>query len=133
LVLFAAAFGGAQDAAFIRDAGLRGTCVDNDVERLGQMADEFPAGWEFVPDDVFEFAETAFLEGWQWDVVSLDPFTNLMARCAAELDTWCALARRAVILGGGREKLRPPAGWRVTERLQRSSFNGGTFWTVLER
>ena len=37
--------------------------------------------------------------GRQWDVVTLDPFTSLVDRCAEDIGLWCQLARRLVVLG----------------------------------
>lgn len=131
LVLFAAGFHGRQDAIWIADAGLTATCVDVDAERLQEMADMYPEDWKFVAGDAFEFAAAA--TGYQWDIVSLDPFTNLIQDCADLLPLWCHLARRAVVLGTtGGTSFVSPAGWRVTEELPRSAFNGGVFWTVLQ-
>ncbi len=130
LVLFAAAFYGRQDAVWMADAGLTATCVDTDSGRLEEMRGMYPDGWEYVTGDAFEFAANA--AGREWDVVSLDPFTNLIQECADLLPVWCHLARRAVVLGTmGYTSFVSPAGWRVVEEVPRSSFNGGVFWTVL--
>jgi hypothetical protein len=130
LVLFAAAFWGRQDAAHIADAGLTATCVDLDRQKLDEMRRVYPDDWTFVDSDAFEYAKKRNVP---FDIVSLDPFTNLMARCADELPLWCSLATRAVILGSGSETwLRAPDGWDITDTRHRSDFNGGIFWTVLE-
>jgi hypothetical protein len=66
--------------------------------------------------------------------VSLDPPTSLFDRCAEEIGLWCALSARAVILGTGTDTMvRPPHGWELTDRINRSMFAGGVYWTVLER
>ena len=133
LVLFAAAFGGRQDAVWMAEAGLRATCVDLDAKRLVEMASAYPDDWSFSQADAFSFSESAAADGLQWDVVSLDPFTNLMQECANLLPLWCHLARKAVVLGThGDTDVVAPTGWRVVETLPRSSFNGGVFWTVLQ-
>jgi hypothetical protein len=131
LVLFAAAFGGAQDAAFVRDAGLHGTCVDKNLAGLEQG--DYPTDWAFVEADVFRWAPAQLVAGNRWDVVSLDPFTNHFDHCGMLAPLWCALARRAVILGcAGGTVIDVPGGWRITGKHHRSSFNGGTYWAVLE-
>ncbi len=131
LVLFAAGFYGRQDCVAIEEAGLRATCVDTDHEKLGAMTMAYPAGWEFVHGDAYEYAR---LTERTWDVVSLDPFTNQMQECATRLPLWCALARRAVVLGSdGRTSFIVPNGWTVAGEYPRSAFNGGTYWTVIER
>lgn len=131
LVLFSALWFGRQDAYWIADAGLAGTCVDVDGRRLDEMRRLYPAGWEFVEADAFEFARSAER---RWDVVSLDPHTGLFDRCATEIDVWCSLAREMVILGSGRStRVLAPDGWRIAGRTRRSDFRGGVFWTVLER
>ncbi len=128
LVLFAAAFHGRQDAIWMAEAGIRAWCVDTDREKLAEMEALYPDDWEFIVGDAFHVhpALDAF------DVVSLDPFTNLIQECADLLPVWCHLARRAVVLGTmGDTSFVSPAGWRVVEEVPRSSFNGGVFWTVL--
>lgn len=131
LVPFAAAFHGRQDAVWIADAGLRATCVDVDHEKLGAMVLAYPEGWEYVHGDAFAYAEAT---GRRWDVVSVDPFTAMFDRCAKALPLWCRLARKAVVLGtGAATEVAAPDGWAVVEVLQRSSFKGGVFWTVLKR
>lgn len=133
LVLFAARWYGRQDAIHVADAGVRGTCVDVDAERLREMAAVYPSAWEFVRDDAYEFgAAAAGVE--TWDVVSLDPFSEQFERCSALVDLWCSLANRAVVLGAGMDTVtEAPRGWRVAERRRRSSWGGGVYWVVLER
>ena len=135
LILFAAGFHGRQDAWHCADRGLAGTCVDTDGALLAEMEAVYPEGWEWHEADVFSFAAHAALEERMWDVVSLDPFTNLMDRCAEDLPMWCLLARRAVILGSGRFTVvdaHVPAGWRISDQRFRSDFHGGVCWRVLE-
>lgn len=130
LIVFAAAFGGLNDAAWIADAGLTATCVDNDPEKLDRMWLEYPDAWEFVCMDAYEFASVDR----QWDIVSLDPFTNDFNRCADNIEAWCRLAKRTVVIGTGRDTiLEPPTGWKVTRSLFRTSYEGGVYWKVLER
>jgi hypothetical protein len=130
LVLFAAAFHGQQDAVWMADAGITATCIDLDGGKLEEMRAVYPDGWQFVKADAFKYATNA---NRQWDVVSIDCPSNLFDRCAELLPFWCLLARRAVILGTGTGTvIEPPAGWRVSERLRRSNFQGGCFWTVVE-
>lgn len=131
LVLFAAAFHGMQDAVFLADAGLDATCVDVDHGKLDEMTLVYPEGWEYVHGDVFEYATTT---NRSWDLVSLDPPSNLFDRCAELLPLWCLLANRAVILGHGHDTaIVPPTGWAATFKMWRSTFAGGCYWTVLER
>lgn len=131
LILFSAAFHGVQDAIWIADAGLTATCVDTDLEKITEMSSAYPDGWEYVVGDAFQYA-TATKR--RWDVVSLDPPTNLFDRCAEYLPVWCLLARHAVILGcGTATKVVAPAGWELTGTLHRSNFRGGVYWAVLER
>jgi len=130
LCLFAAGFLGKQDAYWMANAGMDATCVDTDAEKLAVMKQLYPRDWEFVVADVFDFAAAADR---QWDVVSLDPFTNLYDQVGDLVDRWCALARRGVVMGcGRRQAIRAPVGWRVSEMVRRSAFHGGTYWAVLE-
>jgi hypothetical protein len=133
LILFAAGFHGRQDAWHIADKGLTGTCVDTDGALLAEMQTVYPEDWSWHEEDVFSFANFAALEGHMWDVVSLDPFTNLFDRCADLLPTWCTIARKAVVLGSGTYTVvDPPDGWRVSDQRWRSDFHGGIYWRVLE-
>src|SRR5690242_14568719 len=97
LVLFAAAFGGRQDAAHIRDAGLTATCVDTDPVALAGMERDYPADWTFVVGDALD--DQRYDDG-SFDLVSVDPFTGTaMDRSAERIAEWCRIARRAVVLG----------------------------------
>lgn len=131
LVMFCAAFGGNQDARWVRDAGLTATCIDLDQPKLHAMANSYPKDWRFLCGDVYEFpASTTDM----WDVVTLDPFTNQFDRCAGMIDDWCRLARHAVVIGTGAETIvEAPDGWEVTGTYQRSTYDGGVYWTLVER
>lgn len=133
LVLFSAAFHGQQDAVWIAEAGLTAECVDSDAVKVAEMVYAYPAGWIHTVADVFEYAARAARLGMRWDVVSLDPPSNLFVRCAFMLPLWCQLARKAVVLGcEGRDLAAVPDGWQETERLRRSHFLGGVYWAVFE-
>ncbi len=128
LIVFAAAFRGLNDASWIADAGLTATCVDNDGDKLSAMADDYPNDWEYVVANAWEWETDR-----RWDVVSLDPFTQDMQRCADSLPKWCKLARHAVIVGTGRNTvIDVPDGWTVTGTVWRSTHDGGVYWTTLE-
>ncbi len=129
LVLFAGAFNGRQDACWVEAAGMTATCVD--VRPMDVMASMYPAGWEFLQADAYEFAQNAER---RWDVVSVDCPTGQFDRCADLLPLWCGLARRAVVLGCRDDFAAPvPAGWLLTARTHRSAYRGGTAWAVVER
>jgi hypothetical protein len=129
---FCAAFLGRQDCVVVADAGLTATCVDIDEPRLEEMRPLYPIGWRFVHADVFNYAALRYAQGARFDVVSLDPPTNLFQQVADNADLWCGLARRVVILGTGHHTLlEEPYGWTVTEAVRRSHFRGGTYWTTL--
>lgn len=133
LVLFAAAWHGRQDAYWVEREGLIGSCVDIDRDRLKEMRAIYPEAWTFYEGDAFEFAEQAWGKV-EWDVVSLDPNTNLFDRCADNLGLWCSLARHVVVLGAGEYTVvDPPDEWKITHRRKRSDFHGGVYWIVLER
>lgn len=130
LIAFCAGFFGRQDGIFIVDAGLNATCIDSDADFLRRMERLYPADWEFVDDDAYEYAAHTDR---QWDVVSVDCPTGHFQRCADLVQTWCRAATRAVVLGTGHDTaLSPPEGWCVTETLHRSDYRGGVFWSVLE-
>lgn len=129
LVVFAAAFMGAQDAIWIHDAGLTATCIDNDIDRLDRMQSLYPAGWEFLCVDAYEWLETA--DG-TWDVVSVDSPTGHFERCAERVQAFCKLARNLVILGIGTDtQVEAPEGWEIVETIKRSDYAGGVYWAVL--
>lgn len=132
LVLFAAAFHGANDAQFIRQAGMTATCVDTDHQKLGAMVLDYPDGWEYVHADAFDYAIRTRR---QWDALSLDPFTNRFEECAGLVYAHGdRLARRAIILGcGSGQAIAAPSGWKVAEMRKRSDLNGGVFWAVIVR
>lgn len=128
LVLFAAAFGGENDAAHIWDAGLDGTCVDVDSAALFAMTGAYP-GWTFAPADAFDYARAAAAAGKAWDVVTLDPFTgDTMDRVIESLPVFCALARNLVVAGTDGREITAPDGWRVHSKSWRSSR---AYWTNL--
>lgn len=134
LVLFSAAFFGRQDAYWVADAGLRATCLDTDADRLDQMADVYPTDWDFIEADVYEWAPAAESMSRHWDVVSVDCPSGHFDRCADLVPLWCALARRAVVLGCGlnRRDILVPSGWRLSETRKRSMYDGGVYWAVME-
>lgn len=130
LVLFAAAWHGKQDAVWIAEAGLTATCVDLDVDRLTEMAEAYPPDWQFVDMDVFDYANRAER---LWDVVSIDAPTNLFDRSAELLPLWCLLARKAVVVGCGKQTVFvTPTGWERTDVVHRSNFQGGVYWAVFQ-
>ena len=97
LCLFSAAWWGRQDAYWVADAGLHGTCVDTDGQRLAEMAEHLSVAAGGSINRTRSTTASTSLGRQQWDVVTLDPFTSLVDRCAEDLGLWCA-ARPA---GGG--------------------------------
>lgn len=131
LVLFAAAFQGRQDAYWFAHYGVRTTCVDTDAAGLAKMRELYPSDWEFVHDDAWDFARGA--NAHVWDVVSLDPFTNLFQLVADSIHEWTRLATRYVVMGCGvHTRVVAPGGWKVVDMVKRSQFHGGIYWAVLE-
>lgn len=131
LCLFSAAFYGQQDAYWLAEAGLRTTCVDLDGVRLREMMAVYPADWSFRQMDAWDFhPDTTAV---RYDIVSLDPFTNLFDRCAADLHQWCGLANQAVILGcAAGQQIDPPDGWMEVSRVFRSDYGEGVEWAVFQ-
>lgn len=133
LVLFCAHWYGKQDAFWIAEAGLIATCVDLEEQRMRGMATLYPKGWDFVVADAYHYGKVAEANGETWDVVSLDPWTGQFGQCIEHLPVWCALARRAVVMGtGGNSAVTAPPGWRIARLVHRTDYDGGVFWTVLE-
>lgn len=133
LVVFAAEFRGMNDCAWIVEEDVRATCVDINQGKLDAMKDDYPDDWEYVCADAYDFAAECAAGPYKWDVVSLDPFTNHFQVCADNIEQWCQLARRAVIIGTGTDTIiMSPPGWQQTDCVRRSDYQGGVFWTVLE-
>ena len=135
LCLFSAEWLGMQDAYWIAKHGMTGTCVDLQGDKLAQMRELYPEGWKFHEDDAYGFAELAVELGWQWDALTLDPWTGQFQKCADLLPTWTTLARKTVVLGHGNYRLhRPeaPEGWAMTQEIKRSDYKGGIYWLVFQ-
>jgi hypothetical protein len=136
LCLFCAEWLGMQDAYWVAKAGLFGTCVDLQGEKLQQMRDVYPDDWEFVEADVYAYAQVAVREEMSWDVVTLDPWTGQFQQCADLMETWTTLARKVVVLGHGNYRLTPPdapEGWTLAHTIKRSDYKGGINWLVLTK
>lgn len=131
LALFAAGFLGWNDAVHFARAGLTCTCVDNDQDRLFEMATIYPMGWAFHVEDAWDFAERARYERRQYDVVTIDPFfESCAARVWDTLDLWLSLSRRIVTLTVHADtELEVPEGWR-SSYFPRGSNVG---WRVIKR
>lgn len=133
LALFCAAFLGKQDCVWIADAGITATGVDIDQDRLDEMEPHYPIGWTFEQADVFEYAARRYAEGATYDLVNLDPPSQLFDETADLMELWTGLADRVVVIGARRpDSITPPAGWQDTAWTFRSSRNGGCYWVVLE-
>ena len=133
LMGFCAAFLGRQDCVWVADWGITADCVDTDQERLAEMADIYPHGWTFHCDNMFDYGVRQWGMGATYDLVSLDPPTALFDQVASLAELWCSLATHAVVIGcGPRTEIKPPAIWQETERVHRSTFQGGVYWAILE-
>jgi len=135
LCLFAAAFLGHNDAIHFAEAGLRGTAVDINRERLAEMEALYPDEWDFWAEDAWAFADFARRAGRTWDVVSADTFTgDATLRSITHLDAWTSLARRlvtATITDAEIPLLRTavPDGWEAWIVIRAK----GIYWLALER
>jgi hypothetical protein len=132
LLLFGAGFLGGNDGWHIAQAGLSATVVDTDDAKLNEMRNLYPDDWRFVCDDAFSFAHKLSLGS--FDLVSVDPFTNLAGWCLTDLPVWTGIARKAVTLGTTESALDgwagPPTGWTHTDTITR---NTGIYWLVLRK
>lgn len=131
---FAGGNEGRQDCAHIAAAGILATCVDNHMGRLDGMPALYPDRWAFLVRDVYNEAALRVAAGERFDLVSLDPYTNQMQECADRLDLWTQLATKKIVMGTVRDTWLPLDldGWQIADTIQRSTFNGGVYWTVLE-
>lgn len=137
LCLFCAAFGGRQDAAFLRDAGLkRVRCVDRDVVKIQEMAPLYP-DFSFATDDVFEMlwgVKEPVDEFRRWDVITADPWTgNMDERLRGFLPALLAMTKRVLILGCGVGEVEKTAKalsdlGHLVQRIKRSDT---AFWLVV--
>jgi hypothetical protein len=125
-VLFCAAFLGKQDCFWVAQAGIVGTGVDTDAEKLADMRLLYPKSWTFVASDAFRFALDTPV---RYDLVSLDPYTGDMdVKVAAHLNIFCGIAKKVVIVGGSEAigpLLTPPPPWKPERPLWR---NHGVYW-----
>ena len=131
LLLFGAAFLGANDGVHFLDAGLRATVVDNDLERLKDMAEMYPVNWGWSDLDAWVFASRRVDAGVMYDAVSVDSWRgDAEERSLHSLELWCSLARKfvTVTIGFGSSFLCP-AGWKFS-LMPRS---GNARWLILER
>lgn len=143
LLLFGAAFRGRNDGYWFLEAGLKTTCVDVDEERLVAMKALYPDTWEFVLANAFYYVHACPPQS--FDVVSVDPPTNLSTACLAARYAWFTIARKAVVLGlqwgtlgalDDRPDIEDVAmivrsdEFEVTELRER---NARSIWVVMER
>ena len=99
LCLFGAGFYGAHDSIHMLDAGIKNVhVVDIDLEKLKVMESIYPKKWMFTDADVFEWIQNAKDMGLYWDVVSIDPPTALLDKCAGMLDLFMPLAEKYIML-----------------------------------
>jgi hypothetical protein len=135
LCVFAAQWHGRQDAYWLAETGIQTTCVDVNRTRLDEMQRVYPDGWKFETADAYAFVEMSARNGMRWDVVTADPFTgDAMDRCHRQLDLWCQLANRVVVMGSTiHQKVKNvPVGWTVADVHYRGDFDDGVYWTVLK-
>ena len=131
LLLFGAAFLGANDGVHFLDAGLRSVVVDIDEPKLLGMEKLYPVDWSFIPADAWDI--TGLVGSWQrqWDAVSVDSWRgDLEDRSLHSLELWCSLARKfvTVTLSYG-SSFVCPVGWTFS-LMPRS---GNARWLILER
>jgi hypothetical protein len=92
LLLFGAAYLGANDGYHIREAGMYATVVDTDDQRLAEMFEVYPATWTFVPKTPTSTRHGA--KSQSFDVVSVDCFTgDASALCVKLAPEWTRIAR----------------------------------------
>jgi len=135
---FGAAFLGRNAEVFLAtDLAIpRAWIVDSDATALDAMrrvyADLCPR-WTFVRGDAYEVAEAMDRDDVAFDLVTVDPWSQDIARALGALSLWCAVARRWVVIGARRADPVPdlPHGWRLAARVERSDHRGGIDWLVL--
>jgi len=131
LCLFSAGFHGWNDVIHMARKQMTVTCVDTNPDKLWEMAQIYPEGWEFEVADAWDWAERAVQAGRKFDVVSVDPFFGGAAEHAWEtLYLWVTLAKKLVTLTVHTDtQLNVPTGW-TADYFPRSS---NAAWLVLTR
>lgn len=148
LLLFCSGRMGAADGFHVANAGLTDvTCVDWDEKTLEPFRQAYPAAWEIVQADVFEWVDWNGRPGplgWngrQWDIVSADAPSQYADRLPEMLPRYCEIARKYVtatlaVTGPGAPVVPPaPSGWGYRgEPVFRTEYEGRRFWWLtLER
>lgn len=103
-MFFAAAFKGANDVAYVYEAGVpEALMVDIDGTNFGEMREQYPERpeWEYVEADAYELAAGLASSGRAFDLVVCDPFTGgLMERVTfGTLPDFLAIARTDLVIG----------------------------------
>lgn len=129
LAFFSGGFWGWNDVIYLQQADMTVTCVDTNKDRLWEMARLYPGGWSFCVDDAWEFAREH--AGEEWDVVTVDPWSQTILTALEDLPLWCSLAKQLVVIGCLMDEPtpEPPDGWKVWV-LPRNERVG---WLVMER
>lgn len=110
LCLFVAAFGGVQDVAFLRDAGVKkALAIDIDAQKVHAMRPLYPLEWTFLVADVYSWLQDRLNRNdCTYDLVTSDPWSgdadHIMRYFLPEL---IALTRRVLIYGVGNAALAP--------------------------
>ena len=152
-VFFCAACYGKWDAIYYYDYKIPDvTLVDTDAEKLKAMASIYPEGWKYITADAFDYAGRCLWEGRKFDVVSCDPFTNLVPRVLInDFDKFYSIANKYLVArvtyGNFFEKYNvEPTEEALAEFLTKehkktikvrelnevSTFDGGCYWAVIE-
>lgn len=148
---FCAAFLGRQDVIHLSDAGLNVEAFDTDAPLVAKMEAIYPGQVHVHVADAFAVAANYARIGIKYDVVTVDPWTNMVTQALDVLPTWCALARRLVLVNVTAPWFRerglepnevvfqlwidrtfPDLSWRIVELRKRSDHVGGVYWAVLE-
>lgn len=130
LAVFSAAFRGWNDVIHFARKGLRTTCVDSNADRLAEMAAIYPADWEFVTSDAWDFAEHAASEDTTWDAITVDPFTDNIQRVLDTLDLFLSLSRKVATFTVKRTSVLPSLeGWEQSLVPRARDIS----WLVLHR
>lgn len=99
LFLFGAGFYGRNDACWAVEAGVPGTVVDTDFDKLSVMEGIYPDDWLFIRSDAFDFVDFhKGSDGLTWDFISVDCPLDLVITCYNRLYDWRSLSNRAAIL-----------------------------------
>ena len=120
LCLFGAGFGGENDARWLKEDGVIGTVVDNDLAAIKRMRINYPDSWNFCCDDAYAFLRNAIIKEEHFDIISIDQPMDQTADIHSWLSQVWMLVNKMLVIGAP-FNYEPPAFAQNIEHIIRSS------------